>query len=63
MAAEAVGFASYYTTYNRGDDTPEWAPREETADAISEASSYAQCDNGDYAVRRSKKGPLTRRCR
>jgi hypothetical protein len=54
MAESAVGFASYYTSYNRGEDTPEWAPSAETADAIAEASQWAQDDRGEYEVRRSK---------
>lgn len=55
MAESAVGFASYYTTYNRGDDTPDWAPSAETADAIAEATEWAQDDHGEYEVRRSAK--------
>jgi len=56
MAASAVGFGSYYTRGNRGSDTPDWAPRAEVADAISEATSWAQDDQGSYAVARSPKG-------
>ena len=56
MAQSAVSFASYYTTHNRGDDTPEWAPSPEVADAIDEAVGYAQRDNGEYEVRRSPGG-------
>jgi len=52
-ASSAVGFGSYYTTHNRGDDTPEWAPDPETADAIEEATSVAMDDQGRYLVRRS----------
>lgn len=53
MAASAVGFGGYYTTHNRGDDLPDWAPSAETADAISDATGWAMDDRGDYDVRRS----------
>lgn len=56
MAKSAVGFGSYYTTHNRGDDVPDWAPEPEVADAIEEAVSWAQDDRGEYEVRRSAKG-------
>jgi hypothetical protein len=52
MAASAVTFGSYYTTHNRGSDTPDWAPPAEVADAIAEASSWATDDQGNYEVRR-----------
>lgn len=55
MAAHAVAFGSYYTTHNRGEDLPDWAPDAETADAISEATCWAQDDGGDWEVRRSPK--------
>jgi hypothetical protein len=58
MAGSAVSFASYYTTHNRGDDAPEWAPPPEVADAIDEAVGWAQRDNGEYEVRRSPKGKV-----
>ena len=58
MAQSAVSFASYYTTHNRGDDAPEWAPPPEVADAIDVAVGYAQRDNGEYEVRRSPKGKV-----
>ena len=58
MAQSAVSFASYYTTHNRGDDAPEWAPPPEVADAINEAVGYVQRDNGEYEVRRSPKGKV-----
>lgn len=51
-AASAAGFGSYYTTYNRGDDVPDWAPSPEVADAIDEAVSFATNDQGSYFVRR-----------
>jgi hypothetical protein len=54
MAASAVGFGSYYSTGNR-DDAPDWAPSEETADAIAEATQWAQNDRGGYEVRRTQK--------
>jgi hypothetical protein len=57
MAASAVSFASYYTTHNRGDDTPDWAPEPEVADAIDEATSWAMDDGGSYEVRRTPDGP------
>jgi hypothetical protein len=52
MASSAVGFGGYYTTHNRGEDCPEWAPPAEVADAIDEAASWAQDDSGEYQVRR-----------
>ena len=55
MAKSAVSFGSYYTTYNRGSDTPEWAPPVEVADAIDAAVSWAQDDRGNYEVRRTKR--------
>jgi hypothetical protein len=57
MAEGAVGFASYYSTGNRGE-APEWAPPPEVADAIEEAVSWAQDDRGEYEVRRSPKGKV-----
>lgn len=48
-ASDAVGFASYYTSDNRGD-VSDWVPSAELADAISEATMWAQDDRGDYAV-------------
>lgn len=61
MAESAVGFASYYTTHNRGDDLPDWAPSAEVADAIAEATEWAQDDRGDYEVHRTKReSPLVR---
>jgi hypothetical protein len=56
MAGAAASFASYYTTHNRGDDVPDWAPSPEIADAIDEAVSWVQDDKGNYQVRRSAKG-------
>ena len=58
MAGSAVSFASYYTTHNRGDDVPDWAPPPEVADAIEEAVAGAQDDRGEYEVRRSPKGKV-----
>jgi len=58
MAASAVSFGSYYTTHNRGSDTPEWAPPAEVADAISDATGWATDEEGKglYEVRRSPAG-------
>lgn len=58
MAVSAVAFGSYYTTHNRGDDVPEWAPAPEIADAIEEAVSWASDEKGQgkYEVRRAKDG-------
>lgn len=58
MAGSAVTFGSYYTTYDRGDDVPEWAPEPEVADAIDEATSWAMDDQGTYDVRRRKNNPV-----
>lgn len=55
MAASAVSFGSYYTTHNRGADTPDWAPEPEVADAIDDATSYTTDDQGNYEVRRDKR--------
>jgi len=59
-AAAAVGFGSYFTSDNRGDDVPAWAPSEDVADAISEATGWATDEEGRglFAVRRSKDGPV-----
>ncbi len=54
MAASAVGFGSYYSSHNRGDDLPDWAPSAATADAIDEATAYEQNDRGEYRVRRRR---------
>lgn len=55
MAQSAAAFGSYYTSNNRGDDTPEWAPEPEVADAIEEAASWVMDDHGNYEVKRSKR--------
>lgn len=57
MAKSAVSFGGYYTTHNRGDDVPDWAPLPEVADAINDATSWAMRDDGSYEVRRSRTGP------
>lgn len=61
MAASAVSFGSYYTTHNRPDDPNDdnlaGYPDAETADAISNATSWACDDQGNYSVRRSPNGP------
>lgn len=54
MAASAVSFGAYYTTHNRGDDLPDWAPPAEVADAIDAATSCEMDDQGNYTVRRSR---------
>ncbi len=54
MAQAAVSFGSYYTSHNRGDDTPDWAPPASTADAIDDGAAWAMEDDGRYEVRRSK---------
>ena len=56
MAGSAVSFGGYYTTHNRGDDVPDWAPKPEVADAIDEATSIVTDDQGNYEVRRSPNG-------
>jgi hypothetical protein len=58
MAASAVSFGSYYTTHNRGDDVPDWAPPAKVADAIDEATVWAMTDSGRYQVRRSRDGDV-----
>lgn len=52
MAASAASFGSYFTSRNRGRDTPDWAPPPDVADAIDEATSWAKNDRGDHDVRR-----------
>ena len=54
MAQSAAAFGSYYTSDNRGDDLPEWAPTPETADAISSATCFTLRDDGEFEVRRRK---------
>src|SRR3972149_11790767 len=39
-AESAISFASYYSSDNRGDETPEWAPPGELASAIGDAADY-----------------------
>lgn len=56
MAGSAVSFGAYYETGNRGHDTPDWAPRAEVADAISNATAGDTDDQGTYYVRRTKTG-------
>ena len=54
-AEEIVGFATNYDSLNRPDDPeelPDWAPSAEVADAIEEATSWAQNDRGDVQVKR-----------
>lgn len=59
MAASAIAFASYYTSRNRGDDVPEWAPPAEVADAIESAALAGMAEEGGYEVRRSRGGKAT----
>jgi hypothetical protein len=40
MAESAISFASYYSTDNRGDDTPEWAPPGDLAGDIGDSADY-----------------------
>lgn len=54
MADAALSFGSYYTTHNRGDDTPDWAPTAEIADAIDAEACCYMADCGEYQVRRKK---------
>jgi len=54
MVEAAVDFAAYYTSHNRGDDTPDWAPPAELADAIEEASYSGMAEDSGYIVRRRK---------
>ena len=57
MAADSIlAFGSYYTTHNRGDDTPEWAPPPEIADEIdsegelrSDDLEYGPLPDGGFA--------------
>jgi len=37
LAKTACDFGSYFTTLNRGNEVPPWAPNKEIADAISYA--------------------------
>ncbi len=60
-AEEIVGFATNYNTLNRPDDPedlPAWAPPAKVADAIEEATMWAQNDRGDMRV---KRGPCRTR--
>lgn len=54
MAESAVGFAAYYTTFNRGDDVPKWAPSAELADAIDDAAISGMKEEGGYEIRREQ---------
>lgn len=53
MAEAAISFGSYYTSRNRKDDVPSWAPPPELADIIDEATQYAWCETGHYMVSRT----------
>jgi hypothetical protein len=39
-AETAITFGAYYSTHNRGDDVPEWAPPPEIADIIENECDY-----------------------
>jgi hypothetical protein len=52
LAASAVSFGSYYSTHNRGDDVPDWAPPADMADRIEEATQFVQDDQGNFEVER-----------
>jgi len=54
MAKAAVDFASYYTSHNRGDDLPDWAPSADLADAIEDAAMCGMKEEGGYEVRRNQ---------
>ena len=54
MADSAASFGSYYTSDNRADDLEDHYPSAEGADAIYEAVSWAQDDQGNYQVLRRK---------
>lgn len=41
IAESALSFASYYSTGNRGDDVPEWAPPGDLASDIGDEADYA----------------------
>lgn len=56
MAESAVGFATYYTTHNRGDDLPKWAPPAELADEMEDAAMGGMKEEGGYEVRRERGG-------
>lgn len=62
MAAAAVSFASYYTTGNRGKDTPEWAPSPEFADRVEQEACSWMDDKGRVLVRRDKDSKEGRMC-
>jgi hypothetical protein len=40
-AESALAFGSYYTTHNRGDEVPDWAPPADVADEIEKEASYS----------------------
>ena len=52
MAGSAVSFLSYYTTHNRGDDVPDWAPEPEVCDEIDSLGCEAIMDDSTYRVTR-----------
>jgi len=56
MAESAVDFATYYTSHNRDDNTPDWAPSAELADAMEEASYSGMAEDSGYIVLRKREG-------
>lgn len=42
MACSAMSFGSYYSSNNRGDDTPDWAPPAEAADCFGNNAGYGE---------------------
>jgi hypothetical protein len=54
MAQSAVGFACYWTSYNRGDDTPAWAPPADLADAFDSAADLGE---EEYVISRKPAAP------
>ena len=42
LAISVCSFGGYYTSDNRGDDLPDWAPEPDIADAINNASAWVE---------------------
>ena len=55
IASDAVGFATYYTSQNRGDDAPDWAPSPALADEFARLAELGERGN---LIRRKKNGPV-----
>lgn len=60
IAQSAASFGSYYTSHNRAQGVPSWAPDPETADDIDQAVSGDLDDAGRYSVRRKSGSGATR---